>query len=58
MRGGRVSVRVSVTDREPRDLAQCSHLHMDSLEKKNLGAADAQELGAALRVNTKLRRLR
>jgi hypothetical protein len=54
VRGGRVSIRVSVTDREPHDLGQCSHLHTVSLGRNNIGDEGAQYLGAALRVNTTL----
>jgi hypothetical protein len=43
---------------EPHDLGQCSHLHMGSLDGNNIGAAGAQDLGAALRINTTLTKLR
>jgi hypothetical protein len=35
-------------------LGQCSHLHMDSLGENKIGDAGAQDLGAALQVNTTL----
>ncbi len=43
-----------MTEREPNDLGQCSHLHMGSLESNNIGDAGARDLGAALQVNTTL----
>jgi hypothetical protein len=42
---------------EPHDLGQCSHLHMGSLRRNNIGAAGVRDLGAALRVNTTLTKL-
>jgi hypothetical protein len=45
-------VAVSVAVREAHDLGQCSHLHMGSLERNNIGDAGARDLGAALQVNT------
>jgi hypothetical protein len=47
-------VAVSRTEREPHALGQCSHLLMGSLGGNNFGDAGAQDLGAALRVNTTL----
>jgi hypothetical protein len=41
-----------VTDREPHDLGQCSHLHMGSLAYNSIGDGGARDLGAALQVNT------
>jgi hypothetical protein len=41
-------------EREPHDLGQCSHFHMASLHRNNIGAAGARDLGAALQVNTTL----
>jgi hypothetical protein len=35
-------------------LTECSHLHMGSLHGNNIGAAGAQDLGAALQVNKTL----
>jgi hypothetical protein len=43
-----------VAEREPKNLGQCSHLHMGSLIRNNIGDAGARDLGAALRVNTTL----
>jgi hypothetical protein len=43
-----------VAEREPKNLGQCSHLHMGSLIRTNIGATGARDLGAALRVNTTL----
>ncbi len=43
--------------REPHDLGQCSHSHMDSLRYNNIGNEGAGYLGAALRVNTTLTKL-
>jgi hypothetical protein len=51
-------VAVAVTEREPYDLGQCSHLHMGSLTGDNIGDAGAQDLGAALQVNTTLTKLK
>ncbi len=45
---------VAVTEREPHDLGQCSHLHMGSLAMNNIRDAGARDLGAALQVNTTL----
>jgi hypothetical protein len=42
----------------PHDLGQCSHLHMGSLHCNNISDEGAQDLGAALRVNTTLTTLR
>ncbi len=47
-------IAVVVTEREPHDLGQCSHLHMDSVSSNSIGDAGARDLGAALRVNTTL----
>jgi hypothetical protein len=47
-------VAVSRTEREPHDIGQCSHLHMDSLGDNDIGDAGARDLGAALQVNTTL----
>ncbi len=41
----------------PYDLRQCSDLLMSSLSFNNIGAAGAQDLGAALRINTTLTKL-
>jgi hypothetical protein len=46
-----------VTEREPHDLGQCSHLHMGSIQGNDIGAAGARDLGAALQVNTTLTKL-
>ncbi len=46
-----------MAEREAHDLGQCSHLHMGSLYRNNIGAAGAagaRDLGAALQVNTTL----
>jgi hypothetical protein len=43
-----------LTEREPNNLGQCSHLHMGSLHGNIIGAAGAQDLGSALQVNTTL----
>jgi hypothetical protein len=43
---------VAVAEREPHGLDQCSHSCMGSLGDNKIG--DAQDLGAALRVNTTL----
>ncbi len=51
-------VAVAVAEREPHDLGQCSHLHMGSLTNNRLGDSKVRDLGAALRVNTTLTRLR
>jgi hypothetical protein len=45
-------VAVAVVEKEPHDLGQCSHLHMDSLWQ--IGDEGARDLGAALQVNTTL----
>jgi hypothetical protein len=53
-------VAVAVTEREPpppHDLGQCSHLRIGSLGGNNIGAAGAEDLGAALQVNTTLTEL-
>ncbi len=50
-------VAVAVAEREPHDLGQYSHVHMGSLGGNNIGAAGAQDLGAALQVNTTLKSL-
>jgi hypothetical protein len=50
-------VPVAVAEREPHDLDQCSHLHMGSLERNNIGEAGARDLGAALQVNRTLTKL-
>jgi hypothetical protein len=47
-----------VSEREPHDLGQCSHLHTGSLQENNIGAAGARNLGAALQVNTTLTTLK
>ena len=47
-------VAVSVAEREPHDLGQCSHVHMGSLSYTNIGDEGARDLGAALQVNTTL----
>ncbi len=51
-----MGVAVAVTEREPHDLGQCSHLHlhMGSLSGNAIGAAGAGDLGEALQVNTTL----
>ncbi len=46
-----------MAEREPKNLGQCSHLHMGSLHSNNIGAAGAQDLGAALRINMTLTKL-
>jgi hypothetical protein len=51
-------VAVAVTEREPHDLGHCSHLRMGSLNDNNIGDAGVRDLGAALRVNTTLTKLR
>jgi hypothetical protein len=51
-------VAVAVTERESlHDIGQCSHFHMASLHRNNIGDAGARDLGAALRVNTTLTNL-
>jgi hypothetical protein len=47
-------VAVAVTEREPHNLCQCSHLPICSLRVNNIGHAGARDLGAALQVNTTL----
>jgi hypothetical protein len=47
-------IAVAVTETEPRDLGQCSHLHMGSLWRNKIGDAGARDLGAALQVNMTL----
>jgi hypothetical protein len=47
-----------VAEREPKNLGQCSHLHMGSLSSNKIGDAGARDLGAALQVNTTLTTLR
>jgi hypothetical protein len=47
-------VAAAVAEMEPDDLGQCSRLPMGSLTNNDIGAAGAQYLGAALRVNTTL----
>jgi hypothetical protein len=44
--------------RAPHDLGQCSHLHIGSLDRNNIGDAGARDLGAALQVNTTLTTLK
>jgi hypothetical protein len=46
-----------VTEREPNDLGQFSHLHMGSLGRNNIGDAGARALGEALQVNMTLTEL-
>ncbi len=46
-----------MAEREPHDLSQCSRLHMGSIGNNNIGAAGARDLGAALQVNTTLKKL-
>ncbi len=41
----------------PYDLGQFSHLHMGSLSSNDIGASGAQDLGAALQINTTLTEL-
>ncbi len=38
----------------PRELGQCSHLHMGSLSANRIGDEGARDLGAALKINTTL----
>jgi hypothetical protein len=45
---------IAVTEREPHDLGQCSHLHMGSLGDNWIEAEGTRDLCAALRVNTTL----
>jgi hypothetical protein len=47
----------AVTESEPHDLGQCSHLHMGSLGRNYIGDEGARDLGAALWVNTTLTEL-
>jgi hypothetical protein len=47
-------VAVTVAERKPHDLGQCSHLHMGSLGSSSIGDEGAWRLGTALRVNTTL----
>jgi hypothetical protein len=47
-------VAVTVAERKPHALGQCSHLHMGSLFDNNIGDAGARDLSAALRVNMTL----
>jgi hypothetical protein len=51
---------VQMAEREPRDheLGQCSHLHMGSLDGNHIGDEGAGYLGAAMRVNTTLTKLK
>jgi hypothetical protein len=55
-RGG-LCVAVTLAEREPHDLGQCSHLLMGSLAHSSIGDAGARDLGAALHVNTTLTEL-
>jgi hypothetical protein len=50
-------MRVAVAERKPHDLGQCSHLHMGSLWRNNIGDAGARDMGAALQVNKTLTKL-
>jgi hypothetical protein len=51
-----VAVAVAKREREPHSLFQCSCFH--SIWENNIGDAGAQDLGAALQVNTTLMELK
>jgi hypothetical protein len=47
-------IAVTVAEKEPHDLGQCSHLPICSVRDNNIGAPGARDLGTALQVNTTL----
>ncbi len=57
-RGGVVVLQLPWLRGRSTSLGQCSHLHMDSLGENKIGDAGAQDLGAALQVNTTLTTLK